>query len=113
MVEKLTTIDESQYQIQFLWGLEGKLEGHDEGVVDLRKDGSLCQGMRDFGSRDDVGFSDSLEGVNSVGVFLPRDCKSWLYTSGIWYTYCTCMTLPKLPLPTTLRSSKSSIVRRS
>lgn len=35
MVEQLTTIDEGQDEVQFFRGLEGKLEGNNERVVDL------------------------------------------------------------------------------
>lgn len=51
--------------------LEAELQGNDERIVDLAQDGPFSEGMCDFGSRDDVGFSDGFHGVNSARVLLP------------------------------------------
>ena len=45
MVEQLSTVDKSKYQIEFFWRLEGKFKRHNEGVVDLSEDRSLSQGV--------------------------------------------------------------------
>ena len=45
MVEELTAVDEGQNEVELLRGLEGKLEGHDERVVDLGEDGPLGEGV--------------------------------------------------------------------
>jgi hypothetical protein len=68
MMEQLSPVDESQDQIQLFRGLEGKLEGDDERVVNFGEYGPFCQGVGDFGSSDNVRFSNRLEGVDSEGV---------------------------------------------
>jgi hypothetical protein len=68
MVEQLSPVDERQNQIQLFGRLERKLEGYDERVVDLSEYGAFCQGVGDFGSSDNVRFSNRLEGVDSESV---------------------------------------------
>ncbi len=60
MMEQFATVDECQYEVEFLRGLEGEFEGDDEGAVDLGQDGPFGQSVSDFGARDDVGFADGL-----------------------------------------------------
>jgi len=50
--------------------LEREFEGHDEGIVDLSENGSFGESVSDFGSRDDVSFSNRLQGVDSSGILL-------------------------------------------
>ena len=52
--------------------MEGELERYDERVVHQRQDSTLGQDMCDFtGPRCNVGFPDSLERVDPLGIFLP------------------------------------------
>ena len=78
VVEQLASVDKGQNQVELFRRLERELEGNDEGIVDLCENRSLCQSMRDFRSGDDVGFSDGLEGVDSVCVLLPVECECWI-----------------------------------
>jgi hypothetical protein len=50
VVEKLTTVDEGQNEVELFWRLEREFERYDEGVVDLSEDRSFSESMRDFGS---------------------------------------------------------------
>ena len=121
VMEQLAPVDKGQHEVEFLRRLEGKFQGDDEGVVDLSEHGTLGQGMRHLRTRDDMGLSDGLEGVDSAGVTLPTDpmrrrweglqAMNMLRSRGKGTTHMTCITLPKLPRPTTLRSSKSSMER--
>lgn len=38
MVEQLSAVDKSEYQVELLWRLEGEFKWHNEGVVDLSED---------------------------------------------------------------------------
>jgi hypothetical protein len=71
VVEQLSTIDECQNKIQLFRRLEGEFQRNDERIVDLCQHRSLCQGVGDFGSGDDVSLADRLEGVDPAGIFLP------------------------------------------
>jgi hypothetical protein len=122
MMEQLSPIDESQDQIQLFRGLEGKLEGYDERIVDLGEYGPFSQGMGDFGSSDNVRFSNRLEGVDSEGVSFTN-----LHDLGIVIQMLSVIepsirqlragrkragpTFPKLPLPMTLSNSNESMDR--
>lgn len=74
--------------------------------------------MVDLRARDNMGFADSLESVNSLSVTLPtlhisraQGKKGYrMKVIFIGGTYLTCMTFPKLPFPTTFNNSKSSMV---
>ena len=68
MMEQLSTVYEREDEVEFLLGLERELERDDEGVVNLSEDGSFGEGVDDFGSGDDVCFSDGLESVDSGGI---------------------------------------------
>ena len=70
MMEQFTTINESEYEIEFLCVLEREFEGYDEWIVDLGEDGSFGESVSYFGSRDDVCFSNRLQGVDSSGILL-------------------------------------------
>lgn len=70
VVEKLSSVDKSKHEVELLGRLEGKLQRHDEGVVDLGQDGSLGECVSDFGPRDDMGLSDGLEGVYPTCILL-------------------------------------------
>lgn len=50
VMEKLSTVDECQYQVQLFCGLKRKLEGNDEWTIDLGEDCAFCQSVCDFGS---------------------------------------------------------------
>jgi hypothetical protein len=67
-MEQLSAIDESEYQVQLFGRLERKLEGDNEWAIDFGEYGPLGQGMGDFRPRDNVGFPDGLEGIDSEGV---------------------------------------------
>lgn len=71
VMEQLTAIYEGKNQVELLRRLEGKLQGYDEGIVDLRKHRPLCKGVCDFRPRNNVSLSDRLEGVDSAGILLP------------------------------------------
>ena len=62
--------------------------------------------MGDFGSRDNVGFSDGLESVDSECVAF-TDLHNLIVSSEMarWV-----LTFPKLPLPITFSNSNESIV---
>lgn len=58
-------------QVQLIWVLERKLQGHDKGVVDQGKDSSLGQNVGDLtGTRRDVCLADSLESIDSLSILL-------------------------------------------
>jgi len=85
-MEQFTTIDESEYEIKFLCVLEREFEGYDEGIVDLCENGSFGESVSYFGSRDDVSFSNRLQGVDSSGIllaYLHDLLKSLRISSGI------------------------------
>jgi hypothetical protein len=65
MVEQLPTIDITEDEVKLLGALERRLEGHDEGRSDLSENGTLGEGVNDFGARDDVRFADRFEGVDA------------------------------------------------
>lgn len=71
MMEKLASIDESKDEIELLRRLEGELQRDDEGIVDLGQYGSLCKGMCDLRSGDDVCLADGLQSIDSMSVTLP------------------------------------------
>lgn len=71
-MEELSTIDESQDEVELFGRLERELERYDERVVDFCQDSPLRQRMRDFRSSDDVGFPDGLQGVDPERVSLPN-----------------------------------------
>jgi len=72
MVEEFSAIDETHDEVQFVGGLEGKFEGDDEWVVDEGENGALGKDVSNLsGSRGDVGFSNGLESVYPLSVFLP------------------------------------------
>jgi hypothetical protein len=68
MVEQLSTVHKRQDEVQLFFALEREFEWDDKRVVDLGQHCALGEGMSDFGPRDDVGFANSLEGVNSEGI---------------------------------------------
>ena len=45
---KATGLTETHDQVEFVWVLEGELQGHNEGIVDKREDSPFRQDMRDF-----------------------------------------------------------------
>ena len=65
MMEKLSAIDESQYEVQLFGRLEREFEGDDEWAIDLGEDGPFGQSVGDFGPRDNVGLSDGFESVDT------------------------------------------------
>jgi hypothetical protein len=87
VVEQLSTIDESEYQVQLFSRLERKLEGDNEWTVDFGEYGPFGQGMGDFGSRDDVGFPNGLEGVDS-------ECVAFTYLHDLIVSLYLGMDLP-------------------
>ncbi len=70
MVEELASVDEGKDEVELVWALEGEFERYDERIVDLGEDGSLGEGVRDFGTRDNVRFADGLESVDTRCVSL-------------------------------------------
>jgi hypothetical protein len=68
MMEQLSTINEGEYEVELLGRLEGKLEGDNEWTIDFGEYGPFGQGMCDFRSRDDMGFPNGFESVNSERV---------------------------------------------
>lgn len=71
VVEKFTTVDECQHQVELFWRLERELERNDERVVDLCKHRSFSESMGDFGTRNDMSLANGLQGVDPAGIFLP------------------------------------------
>ena len=72
VVEQLAAVDEGHAKVEFVRGLEGELERHDERVVHEREHGALREDVRDFArARRDVRLADRLEGVYPVRVLLP------------------------------------------
>jgi hypothetical protein len=57
VVKQFAAIDKRQDEIQLFFALERKLEGDNEWTVDLREHGPFGEGVRDFGSGDDVCFA--------------------------------------------------------
>jgi len=82
MVEQLPTIDISQDEVKLLGALKRELEGHDEGRSDLSENGTLGEGVNDFGARDDVRFADRFEGVDAVRVFFADLHDLWVAVGG-------------------------------
>lgn len=73
MVEQLSTIHETHYEVQFIGSLKGEFEGDDERIVHQGEDGSLSKDVSNLsGSRGDVGLSDRFESIHPLGVFLPH-----------------------------------------
>ena len=73
VVEKFSTVHEAHNEVQFVRGLEGEFEWDDERVVHQGENGPLSEDVGDFsGPRGYVGFSDRLESVYPLGVFLPH-----------------------------------------
>ena len=73
MVEELSAIHETHHEVQFVGGLEGKFQGDDEWVVHQSENGPLSKDVRNLsGSRGDISFSNRLESVYPLGVFLPH-----------------------------------------
>jgi len=59
-MEQLSTINESEYQVQLFSRLERKFEGDNEWTIDFGEYGPFGQGMGDFRPRDDMGFPNSF-----------------------------------------------------
>ena len=74
-MEELAAVDKGQHNVELLGGLEGELHGNNERVVDLSQYRTFGKSMSNFGARDDVGFSNRLEGVDSASVALPERDK--------------------------------------
>ena len=73
VVEEFSTVHEAHHEVQFVRGLEGEFERYDEWVVYQGENGSLSKDVGDLsGPRGDIGFSDRLESVYPLGVFLPH-----------------------------------------
>lgn len=110
--EELATVDKGKHKVQLGLRLEGELERHDEGVVDLREDHALCESVFDFVSGRDMSLADRLEGVDAAGIALPdlHDLKRSSQDSGAAVSGRGWLTRPKLPLPMTVSSSKLSMV---
>lgn len=70
MVEELSTINESEDEVELLLRLERELERDNERVVDLGEDGSLGKGVGDLGARDNVRLANCFERVDTRGVAL-------------------------------------------
>lgn len=66
--EELAAVDEAEDEEEFGGGLEGELQGDDEGVVDLGEDEAFGHGVGDFGAVDDVFLVDGFYDVDAVGV---------------------------------------------
>jgi hypothetical protein len=64
-MEQLSTIDEGEYEVQLFSRLEREFEGDNEWTIDFGEYGPFGQGMGDFRPRDDMGFPNSLECVDS------------------------------------------------
>ena len=73
VVEEFSAIHETHHEVQFVRGLEGKFKGDNERVVHQSENGPLGKNMCNLsGSRGNVGFSDRLESVYPLSVFLPH-----------------------------------------
>src|SRR5882757_2488917 len=71
VIEQLSAVHKAHHEVQFVWGLERKFEGDDERVVHQSENGPLGKDMGNLsGARGDVGFSDRLESVYPLSVFL-------------------------------------------
>lgn len=69
MMEELSTVDKGENEVELLGILERELEGDDEGVVDLSKHRAFGECVSDFRARNNVGFANGLERVDSRSVF--------------------------------------------
>lgn len=66
-------LTERHPEVKFVRGLEGKLEGHDKGVINQSEDCSFCENMRNLAwALGDVGLPDSLERIYSLRILLPH-----------------------------------------
>lgn len=69
MMKQLSTVNERQYQIEFVGALKCKLEWYNERVSHLSQHRLLCHCMRHFRTRDDTRLSQNLHGVYTICVF--------------------------------------------
>lgn len=73
MVEQLSAIHKTHDEVQFVRGLEGEFKRDDERVVHQGENGPLSEDVGNLsGPGSDVGFSDGLESVYPLSVFLPN-----------------------------------------
>lgn len=114
-MEKFTAVDESQNKVELLGRLEGELQWDYKWVVDLSENRPFGECMCHLRTRDDVRFAKSFQSINSMGISFPvsLQVRSLPQPEVVrrLQTDMTCMTLPKLPFPTTFSNSKSSIFR--
>jgi len=68
MMEQLSTIDESEDEVQLFGRLEREFERDNKWAIDFGEYGPFGQGMGDFRPRDDVCFPNSFESVDSEGI---------------------------------------------
>ena len=66
-------LTERHPEIKFVRSLEGKLKGHNKGIIDQSENCSFRENMRDLPwALGDVGLPDSLERIYSLRIFLPH-----------------------------------------
>lgn len=70
VMEQLSAVYKSQNKVKLLGRLERELQGNDERIVDLGQHRSLSESMCDLRPRDDVSFSNGLEGVDPASILL-------------------------------------------
>lgn len=70
-MKQLAPVDERQDEVKLLRRLEGEFQRHNKRIVDLSQNGTFGERMIDLRTRDNMGFTDSLESVNSLSVTLP------------------------------------------
>lgn len=71
MVKQLPSINKCENEIQLLWRLERELERYNERVVDLRKNRTLGERVRNFGPINNVGFSNRFQGIYTACITFP------------------------------------------
>jgi hypothetical protein len=106
VMEQLSTVHEGEYEVQLFSRLEGEFEGDNEWTIDFGEYSSFGQGMGDFRARDDMGFPNSLECVDS-------ECVAFTYLHDLIVSFVLGdgLAFPNDPFPMTLSSSNESIVR--
>lgn len=70
-MKQLPSVNKRENEIQLLWRLEREFEGYNERIVDLRKNRTLGERVRNFGPINNVGFSNRFQGIYTACITFP------------------------------------------
>lgn len=71
-MKQLSSVNKCENKIQLLWRLEREFERYNERIVDLRKNRTLGERVRNFGPINDVGFSNRFQGIYTACITFPE-----------------------------------------